>query len=409
MNIVAKFLIGAGGALALGFLGIHASILPGSREAAAEKIGRHAQQALSGDAADWARVASDGQKVVLSGEAESEEAVAALRKKLAPGVIAGPITAVDHAGVSIVRRPPLVDPHFWIAEHRDDALVLSGAAPSEEARDAVYQLAAMRFGGSEISGSLDIARSSIEEDTWLSAASIALQALARLEDGAVEIENERISVSGEAIDAVRANAIGDLLAAAPREFVIANRISIAPRPAPPPPAVPPDDAPPAETPDDSAADETAAAPTDASPAASSVQEETLADDAAATPEEPSCLEAVAAIASERRVSFAFGESDIDAPSRAYLSAIAGALGDCPSLTTTIIGHTDSRGGARRNQTLSLYRADAVAAYLRSVGVSADRLATRGAGESEPVASNATDAGRARNRRIEFVFEDNTSQ
>jgi len=69
---------------------------------------------------------------------------------------------------------------------------------------------------------------------------------------------------------------------------------------------------------------------------------------------------------------------------------------------TIEGHTDSSGAAAHNQALSEQRAASVKAYLVSQGVDAARLSTAGFGSSHPVADNASELGRAQNRRVELV-------
>ena len=71
------------------------------------------------------------------------------------------------------------------------------------------------------------------------------------------------------------------------------------------------------------------------------------------------------------------------------------------------GHTDNRGNAGRNRALSQRRAEAVRQYLVAHGVSADRLSARGFGPDQPLESNSTEAGRARNRRVEFHFAPQT--
>jgi outer membrane protein OmpA-like peptidoglycan-associated protein len=73
-------------------------------------------------------------------------------------------------------------------------------------------------------------------------------------------------------------------------------------------------------------------------------------------------------------------------------------------TLTIVGHTDNVGTATYNQNLSERRALSVAQYFESQRVNALRLATAGKGESEPVASNGSDAGRQANRRVEIYVE-----
>lgn len=67
----------------------------------------------------------------------------------------------------------------------------------------------------------------------------------------------------------------------------------------------------------------------------------------------------------------------------------------------VIGHTDAQGSRASNVALSLARAQAVKSYLVDKGLPADRIATSGVGPDQPVAGNDTEAGRARNRRIEF--------
>jgi OOP family OmpA-OmpF porin len=73
----------------------------------------------------------------------------------------------------------------------------------------------------------------------------------------------------------------------------------------------------------------------------------------------------------------------------------------PQVRVEIGGHTDSIGSSSYNLELSALRAQSVKSYLIEHGISPDRLTTRGYGESMPIASNATPAGRALNRRIEF--------
>lgn len=75
----------------------------------------------------------------------------------------------------------------------------------------------------------------------------------------------------------------------------------------------------------------------------------------------------------------------------------------PSLRVAVVGHTDAQGGAEHNLALSERRARAVVGALTGqYGIAANRLQARGAGMSQPVASNDDEAGRARNRRVELV-------
>ena len=92
--------------------------------------------------------------------------------------------------------------------------------------------------------------------------------------------------------------------------------------------------------------------------------------------------------------------------RADLSTIAGSLQRYPDTTVFVVGHTDSTGSDSYNQRLSEDRADAVATVLITSGVPANRIVARGAGETQPVASNDTASGRAQNRRVEITIRAN---
>jgi outer membrane protein OmpA-like peptidoglycan-associated protein len=86
-----------------------------------------------------------------------------------------------------------------------------------------------------------------------------------------------------------------------------------------------------------------------------------------------------------------------------IAEVAGLMKNKPDWTIEVVGHTDSVGDEASNRQLSDERAAAVRSALVSrYGVDGARLTSRGAGESEPVADNATDAGRALNRRVELV-------
>ncbi|MEP7384734.1 MAG: OmpA family protein [Gemmatimonadota bacterium] len=86
-----------------------------------------------------------------------------------------------------------------------------------------------------------------------------------------------------------------------------------------------------------------------------------------------------------------------------LTKLAGSLEKYPNTELLIVGHTDSVGSDSYNQTLSARRASSAAIYLASRDVSRSRMRESGRGESEPVASNTTESGRALNRRIEVAI------
>lgn len=103
------------------------------------------------------------------------------------------------------------------------------------------------------------------------------------------------------------------------------------------------------------------------------------------------------------VLFAFDSAAVSGPAQNDLYALARNLQQYPNSTVQVIGHTDSTGAAAYNMDLSQRRARAVASILTAGGVSPNRIATQGMGMSQPIASNATDAGRAQNRRVEIII------
>ncbi|MBB5699011.1 OmpA family protein [Sphingomonas yantingensis] len=101
------------------------------------------------------------------------------------------------------------------------------------------------------------------------------------------------------------------------------------------------------------------------------------------------------------ITFDFDSSTVRPEFRSTLDQVADTLRRYEQTYVDVYGHTDSVGSDAYNQTLSERRAGAVASYLTTRGVQSARLATRGFGESEPIASNETEEGRAQNRRVEI--------
>ena len=101
--------------------------------------------------------------------------------------------------------------------------------------------------------------------------------------------------------------------------------------------------------------------------------------------------------------FATGKSDLQPESRPVLKEIAATMAKYPDLTILIEGHTDNTGTPAGNLTLSDARAAAVkAALVADFAIAADRITTKGLGDTQPAAPNTTAVGRAQNRRVEIV-------
>ena len=101
--------------------------------------------------------------------------------------------------------------------------------------------------------------------------------------------------------------------------------------------------------------------------------------------------------------FAFDSDSIQAAAGTNLRELASSLQKYPDSQLLIVGHTDNVGEDSYNQLLSQRRSNSAAAYLAAQGVARTRLAATGKGESEPVTTNDTDAGRQKNRRVEVAI------
>ena len=103
------------------------------------------------------------------------------------------------------------------------------------------------------------------------------------------------------------------------------------------------------------------------------------------------------------VLFATGKSTLSPEAQAVLSKVAYNLDQFPDTDVTVVGYTDNTGSEAVNDRLSKERAETVVNYLEDHGVAAARLKAVGRGWNDPIASNATAAGRAQNRRVEIYI------
>ncbi|TKC88468.1 OmpA family protein [Trinickia terrae] len=103
----------------------------------------------------------------------------------------------------------------------------------------------------------------------------------------------------------------------------------------------------------------------------------------------------------RTIEFETGSATLAPAGRLILDQMAAALARMPGKPVEIIGHTDNSGNRASNVALSQARADAVKGYLVTKGIGPQTMSTMGVGPDQPIASNDTADGRARNRRIEF--------
>jgi outer membrane protein OmpA-like peptidoglycan-associated protein len=106
------------------------------------------------------------------------------------------------------------------------------------------------------------------------------------------------------------------------------------------------------------------------------------------------------------VLFAFDKSDLTADSKVSLQKLVTVLDNYPDTDIEVQGHTDSKGSNSYNMSLSERRAKEVTGYLTDKDITANRLTTKGFGETAPKYENDTESDRAKNRRVEFLITAN---
>ncbi|MFO1148254.1 MAG: OmpA family protein [Alsobacter sp.] len=254
---------------------------------------------------------------------------------------------------STLTAPP---PAFrFQAEKNPDAgrLVLSGSVPDDATRQAIVETAKRRFFADAVVDDLKPGPGAPPDFGAL--ASLALSQLARMGAGTLAITPQGLQLQGEALYARAADEIRAALASLPGGLTATLAVGVR---------------------------------------------------AATGRYDPkACQEQLAGTLARGTILFETSQATLDPASTPVLDALAFTVLQCPGQRIRIEGHTDSTGTAEGNADLSRRRAAAVRDYLAGAGIAPDGLTAEGFGASRPVASNETDEGRAKNRRIEFIVVD----
>lgn len=307
-------------------------------------------------------IAMDGQRAVVRGVVADETEIEAVRRAAltaagSGGAWEGGVTEVDVSGVSVgvIERP-----YTWSVRRDGARVVLSGAVPSEHTRAALVSAARAAFANADPVDEMHVAGGAASP-AFADVARQAVRSLARLTAGEGRIVDTQIAIIGDgASDDVAA--LRAAFANPPPPFRARLAVTI--------------DGLDTEHPE--------------------LQGLNLAQGDAET-----CERAFDRLMERNVVNFAPGSAAIDPSSRQTLDALATVALRCDRFSIEVAGHTDNQGARDVNMQLSRQRADAVASYLAGQGVSRSRLSARGYGPDNPRASNATPAGQATNRRIEF--------
>jgi OmpA-OmpF porin, OOP family len=303
-----------------------------------------------------------GQHARLRGIVEDEADIAgarqaALRAAGAGGPWAGGVTTVDTSGVQV---GAFDRPYAWSVRRADDRVTLSGAAPSEAARTEILAAVTQAFPNAEAIDEMHVAGGAASP-LFTDLARDAVRLLAGLRSGEARIVDHQIVFIGDGgqagVDAIRRRFLEPPAPFRSRLAVTIDGLDV-------------------EHPE--------------------LQGLNLSSGDAET-----CERAFDRMMERNVINFSAGSAAIDPSSREVLNALASVALRCDRFSIEVAGHTDNQGGRELNMDLSRARADAVATYLTGQGVARSRLTARGYGPDRPRMSNATPAGQAANRRIEF--------
>ncbi|WP_407533295.1 OmpA family protein [Elizabethkingia anophelis] len=117
-------------------------------------------------------------------------------------------------------------------------------------------------------------------------------------------------------------------------------------------------------------------------------------------------EGIKVILNENTVNFNFDSATLTPTAKANLDKLIPVFKNNPDTNINVYGHTDAKGTDSYNIGLSERRANSVISYFVANGLSRGRFVAKGMGKAEPIATNATEAGRAQNRRVEFAITAN---
>ena len=250
-------------------------------------------------------------------------------------------------------------PRFEALLLADGAVRLAGPVQDATSRAAIESYAAALFGHARVINTTVIDPALPEG--WPGRVLAGVEALATLHEGKLRVTPEEVAVEGWGLDENVADAVSTLLAA--------------------------------KVGDDAVVD------------VSFNAEAAAALQMAARPRPEICADEIGAILDAGSIHFDAGSATILPVSRGVIAAIADVLRGCPGANFEIGGHTDLQGSAEANQRLSDERSQAVLAALQAEDLPLVGLRARGFGADDPVADNASQTGRAANRRIEFTLVD----
>lgn len=334
----------------------------GSSMAAVERgLKAKVESALAAEGFAAVDVAMRGQRAVLSGAGGVEGATqAALRAAGPGGKWAGGVTSVDASDVS---DGPAVSPYVWSASRRGGSVAMTGYVPSRAVKEQLAAAARQAFPNGDVTDETRVAPGAPR--AWAGVARNALRELGRLSRGEARLVDQNLVLIGDGPADVVPAVRNFFSRAMPTGYQARLEINVTGQ-------------------------------------GIGIPELSDIDLTDANPQR--CQAGFARLLQNNVINFETNSAAIDASSARLLDNLISVAVRCDRNRIEIAGHTDSSGDATANMALSRQRAEAVRSYLVDRGVAADRVRAVGYGADRPRQSNATRAGQAANRRIEFTVE-----
>ena len=322
-------------------------------------VAKNTELALSSNGIDWAEVetVNRGRHVLITGTPSDTKNIELARE------IAEHAEGVDKVTISADVVPPATDAELTL-NVVGDKVVLTGVLANQDEVNRTVANAAAHFGENNVDNQLKIGNNRAKLQPLGSLFQLIKNRAGNGKEVAASIIGNQMVLKGEvATSAVKR----DIVSGIERFFKgrIDNQLTVAPKPTPKPTPKP--------------------APV-------------------AAPDRNICQESINELLRTGTINFETGKAAIKRDSFALLEQLKETALGCPNAKFEVAGHTDSTGKLESNMTLSRARAQSVINHLTGLGLSTDQFSANGYGPNEPIADNATSAGRAKNRRIEFKLK-----
>ncbi len=371
MSKFGKFLVGVLLSLLIGTIAhfVH-------RDQIAANLTQSAQAELDANYMNWAKISFKGDGLrnrtgIITGAPPTPESAEearqlvmrklhnhrfSLNNMLSGGVHNVIVQASDATGPA--------EPYIWRGEIVGSEVVLRGAVPDQDTKQALIAHAKSLFDtkGFQVVDQMEV-RSNPPAGDWFGAAKLGLDSIAGLGNEFTELNDATLTVVGVAktkidkdrIEADMNSLTGSAFTPAPAITMAAEITSATPEPVP-----------------------------------------------AVQAEVDTCQQDINALMASKTVNFDTGKASLKRSSDPLLDQLATVAAKCPNTSIAISGHTDKRGNDDANMRLSEARAETVRSYLASKGIAAKRLSATGYGETQPVDPAESPEAYEKNRRIEFT-------